>query len=246
MKKYMMLLLISASPMLAQVKSRHDRISIDSPALRLVDGSSFIDIENMMAFGKNIILLQKGGKKSDIEGVYKKYNLQEAKLDITKINWSSKEKSGLFYFDGDYWSLEDLVKLEKNIEQKHQTARKNNDNEAIAHYQKYKEQMRELFSTTVLRIFEKFSAIYLEEIKVGKKYMVKLIKRWSEIRSRNDSELLRWDQIANNEHAELKKRITSFKEFDVFLSDLRLLLADLIQNCPKSYSQYLERRKNNA
>jgi len=88
-----------------------------------------------------------------------------------------------------------------------------------------------------LDMFADISRPYVEEIKAAKGYMLDIIENWSTQRNRKDTYLREWANLKNEEEA-LYIGIDSFNKFEGFLDDLSTFLADLIQNCPKSYQQF--------
>lgn len=220
MNKIYLSLALLVMPMLHTKDTRLqlERITIDSPVLNLVDGTALINVEQMMHFGKNLLILMNGGTKEQIEYLTKRYNLNHPYT----FDWSESKTHGIIPFNGRYYTLRELAEEESH-----------NEND----------QLQEALQET-LKIFEAFSEPYVEQVNTGKHYLVRLIERWSNMRSKKDTALLEWARVeSGSEQSELRKNIVSFRALDKFCTDLTIFLADMIQSCPKSFKIYKERHK---
>ena len=138
-------------------------------------------------------------------------------------------KKPMLYFkvDGSYKTVEDLAQLERNLY----------ENRALD--ETYKESL-EKARQQALSIFNNMTQQYADEIRAGKEYMVQLIDVWAERRDRLDTHLRKWASLnEEDEEKALNTGLPNFQEIEIFLQDLITFLADLVQNCPKSYQQYL-------
>lgn len=193
------------------------RIELDSAILKFVDGTDFINVGNIIGYGRNIKIIVEGATNP---GIAKK--LAEAyefalPLPLEEFN-RSQERWGLVLYDGYYYSAREI--------------------EAIEASQKGDPVLLEAALVHAISHFEKISVDYIEEIQVGKAYMVKLIENWSKLRNRQDTILLNWSRIDHSERESLHNSINDFKTLNRFFSDLELFLMDLVQNCPRSHRAY--------
>lgn len=198
-------------------------IAMDSSILRFVDAASFIDVQQIFYYAHNLI-----GERTG----YKTLELAEQAITTYQIslefplscNQAESNRIGVVLYKNQYMTIHELAELERS---------------GIADPIELQQALHRALS-----IFEKFSADYIEEIQVGKAYMVKLIDQWSELRNRPHTPLLEWSKLNHNETASIHKTMTSFSIFDSLLDDLLIFLADLIQNCPKSHKAYRESLKS--
>ncbi len=106
---------------------------------------------------------------------------------------------------------------------------------------------REMENKLVDMITAKFLQIsrnYLAEIRHLKPILVKLISIWAEQRNRTDSLAMLWAHIETGKEEQFAREYTpTLKTFYTFLSDIDMLLQDVIHSCPKSYARYLEAEK---
>ncbi|HAU30181.1 TPA: hypothetical protein DCW54_00890 [Candidatus Dependentiae bacterium] len=197
-------------------------VALDSAILRLVDGTQAICIEQIFSYAQNLIMLLNGAKSLDI--AQKLALVYDFPLPFPLTAYSSgPDKFGLIPFKNTYKTIQELIELEKTMGEM---------DAALKESFKY------------LKIdFEKLSIEYLEDLQKGKQLMMPLIKNWSILRNREDSILLEWSQIENNEKETLTKRLTKFTVSGRLIEDLLLFLSDLVQNCPKSHRSYREALK---
>ncbi len=95
-----------------------------------------------------------------------------------------------------------------------------------------------------LKHFLKISQKYFQEIKHLKPILTKLIATWAHQRSLDDSLVLLWASIESGKEEQFVKEYTpTLAIFHRFLTDLDILLADIMHSCPKTYAHYLECRK---
>lgn len=92
--------------------------------------------------------------------------------------------------------------------------------------------------------FIEITQAFVKDIRTAKKLILSLMVEFCERRNRPDSLILSWAKTngGNEEHV-FDQVITSFKVYDIFLSDLTLFLKDLINSCPKARQQYQEWQK---
>lgn len=150
-----------------KVRKHVDRITIDSSVLHLVDGTALINVEGMMHFGKNLLILMNGGTKEQIEALVKRYKLHQPHTR----DWSEHNVQGIIPCNNRYYTLRELVEEVARLESKKNST---DPAEYKAVYAPYEVALNE-----ALAIFEVFSEPYLEQVTVGKSYIVKLIERWS-------------------------------------------------------------------
>lgn len=82
---------------------------------------------------------------------------------------------------------------------------------------------------------------FMKGIEPAKRLMMSLITEFCERRNRPDSVILDWANAKNgNEDEIFNHAIRSFKDFELFLSDLTFFLKDLVHSCPKAREQYKE------
>lgn len=94
---------------------------------------------------------------------------------------------------------------------------------------------------TALNDFNKKVQPLLEMSRGAKQNMVDLISEWAKLAKRPHTQLLNWAHTPEGqEQKELAMRITSFTEYDNFISDLIYFLETLMRSCPKAHHQFKE------
>lgn len=197
-----------------------DRIKLTSSVLSIIDGSSLMEVKNVLIFGKHIMYLLNGGKKNDLLRFIKNYY-----LNVPPKLFNTQNIEGVFLWEGKSHSLASLAQIEEGMTKK----------ELDQTYDKRKEIIRE-----AAEHIEKISADYMEEINHIKLYITQLIQQWSEMRNYPTTLLLDWSKMEGSDYSQLVKRINTINEFSIFLCDLSTFLADLLHSCPKSLTQYKE------
>jgi len=196
---------------------------MDSTLLYFVDSASFIDIQQIFGYANNLIGERTGYKTLELaEQATNAYGI-DLPLPLAG-NQAAKTRIGIILYQNHYMTIHELAELE--------------------HSQQGDPKELQLALNRAVTAFEKFSADYIEEIQVGKAYMVKLIEQWSILRDRRDTPLCEWSNLNHNETASIHQTMTSFHIFDRLLDDLLIFLADLVQNCPKSHKAYRESLKS--
>ncbi len=82
--------------------------------------------------------------------------------------------------------------------------------------------------------FIEMTAEFLEEARMMKDFLTKLIDEWCKENDRSDSLLLRWMALEGNEVEMFEKNVLTFKDFNQFCTDLYNFQHDLIQSCTKA------------
>lgn len=201
--------------------STQEKIVLDSSILKFVDGI-FIDVGQIMFYGKNLIMLLNGAKTLGM--AEKLATAYELTLPEPLDKGNKKEgRYGFVWYEGEYYTIKEMVEIEKSSDAQ-------------------PEKIQEALLLTRDH-FDKLSQDYIQDIQVGKEFMVKLIAQWSILRKVPETLLLNWSNLNGTERESLSQTITSFRILDGLLSDLLLFLADLIQNCPKSHKAYRESLK---
>lgn len=127
---------------------------------------------------------------------------------------------GNYTFNTNQFSIRQLVELEK--ENPH-----NSELTAVLNHAK--------------QDFIKLYKPFIVKMAPAKKLLINLINEFCEKRARHDSVLLSWSSAkSGQEFKAFNHEIKSFAQLDIFLSDLMLFLADLINSCPKACEQYNE------
>ncbi|HBY05442.1 MAG: hypothetical protein UV38_C0003G0078 [candidate division TM6 bacterium GW2011_GWE2_42_60] len=198
-------------------------IAMDSTILHFVDTASFIDIKQIFGYANNLIGERTGYKTVELaEQATAAYGI-DLPLPLAG-NQANLSRIGIILYQNRYTTIHELAELERSQQ---------GDPEEL-----------KLALKRAVTAFEKFSADYIEEIQVGKAYMVKLIDQWSILRDRPDTPLCEWSKLNHNETTSMHQTMTSFHIFDRLLDDLLIFLADLVQNCPKSHKAYRESLKS--
>ncbi|MBN2267625.1 MAG: hypothetical protein JW725_04815 [Candidatus Babeliaceae bacterium] len=200
-------------------KKNFTRIEFKTPILSIVDRAGFLNVGEIVVFAQNLALLMMGNQnKENVLQIIEAYELEipsDLPLDLGN---EGKNRYAIILYDNAYYTAQELVQMEQDG-----TTDPEKIHDALLRAAEH---------------FEKFSVQYVQQIQVAKSYMIPLIEQWSMLRNRPNTELLRWSKMEGGEQDALRKNLTTFKAFDTFLSDLRLFLADLLQNCPNSLRSY--------
>jgi len=134
---------------------------------------------------------------------------------------------GKFEFEGEMYSVRTLAELEKNC----------TDPE--------KKEGLEKILTVVKKEFEDTVAPFISSARSVKEPMIHLISESCERRKRQDSLLLDWANMGDNddETDSFNTKITSFTVFYRFCGDLAHFLQDLVESCPKARAHFDKMRK---
>jgi hypothetical protein len=89
--------------------------------------------------------------------------------------------------------------------------------------------------------FIKKTEIFVQQIRLFKELVVQLIDEWAQRRNRPDSFLKKWGSIIKDEHEYFFAHLTQCKDVDIFLSDLKTFLIDLVYSCPKGIQEFKEK-----
>lgn len=146
--------------------------------------------------------------------------------EVTKLHLGmpkpgSKQRVGKYSYDNRLWTLKELVKLEEDY-------RKSNKLNSL----------KKIFEV-VTTDFRDITRPYLAVARANKKITLKLISDYCLKTNRPTSYLLRWADGHNNEKELFFANIKTFKDLDVFCSDLLSFLVTLVHNCPKGYQKYI-------
>ena len=224
MKKYFLfsVLFIQASTICFN-EDRHDHVKFDSLVIRLIDGTSLVDVAEIVHYAKNLFRLSKGTTCAEATALFKEYNIP---IDHPFEQYANeKGHIGLVWFHGNYHTMKDMRTLEKQ-------------------YAGSPELAGALWQ--IIDLFDKLSANYITEIEAGKHIMIKLIDQWSRLRNRPNTLLLNWANIDTPETEGLHVTMATFEIFDTFVNDLMLFLKDFINNCPKSKEAYLKQQTHES
>ncbi len=102
-----------------------------------------------------------------------------------------------------------------------------------------------LLLTQMLADFEKISKPFEEQIQDARPILKQFVMQSNEIRNRKNSLLHKWSECsAANERELLEAHLQTIQEFNIFLTDLCNFLTDIVESCPKAYSQW--RKAKNA
>jgi hypothetical protein len=150
-------------------------------------------------------------------------------IELQKMQDGAKNTAGviegLFFVDGQHYSIKALRQLEAEYEQNHQAL--------PAHFVEALEQTKRHFNNKVLPFLNYAHGL--------KKIITSLIDESCTLRNRNDSLLRTWGQCEDGkESAMVNTEIKTFKIFDVFITDLIHFLKDFIHSCPKARALFVE------
>lgn len=141
------------------------------------------------------------------------------------LEGDKKTKAGLIAFNGRHYTARQMVK----VEGEHKGKRDRELQSALAH---------------AFQLIQNATDGYMNEARGYKKYMKRIIKRWSEMRERPNTTLLDWEHQADGkEHEQLKKLIHNFSELELFLDDLSHFLADLSYSCTETWKKFEKQLK---
>lgn len=221
MKKYMFMMLMTIQTLIpATIEDRQDHVMLDSFVIKFIDGTSLLNISEIIHYAKNLFRLTKGTTVTEATALCKEYHIA---IDHRFEDYADeKGRVGLVWFQGRYHTVKEMCIFEH----------KNSRNPELA---------EALWKT--LDFFERLSESYVSEIESAKNVMVKLIDQWSHLRNRPNTLLLNWAKIDKPETSGVHATMQSFETFDIFVTDLLLFLKDFMHNCPKSLHAYKEQQK---
>lgn len=131
---------------------------------------------------------------------------------------NKNKRVGQYLFKGTAYTVHELVTLEETY---------HNDPEFITLLEQVKID------------FENLVSQFISSARGTKQYLIHLIEESCKRRNRMDSILLTWaDAKEEDETALFKTQVTSFKELNLFCSDLMNFLEDLMVSCPKAMGQF--------
>ncbi len=148
----------------------------------------------------------------------------QIRREVRKIHLGAPGKKnsliGCYQFEGKPYSIRTLTILEQQ-------------NNA------YKEKLITLFDK-IKKDFEAIVDPFLESARGAKEYMIQLIEEFCKKRNRTDSFILEWAETDDGDESEIfNARITSFKDLDIFCTDLADFLAVLARSCQKAKAQLM-------
>jgi hypothetical protein len=184
-------------------------VVIESPVLQMVDGTKFVQINQVIYFIQFI------------QGIQHGFKLKVFFLFKNIFNYIPSEDEQiikLFEFKGIKYNLKELVELEEN-------------------YPDMRVELHKILEE-VIRTFELVSEPYLNQVKGARTFMVQLIEQWSKQVQKPHTYLLAWNKNDTNEKEHIRHDLTTLKAFNNFLEDLKLFLNDLAHSCKNSYAQY--------
>jgi hypothetical protein len=139
-------------------------------------------------------------------------------------------------------TLTDLVELERELQKERASLSAAHKPKDLEESQEKLHELNERLSMidttlgTVQQDFVKKTACFMPQIRILKSLILELIREWSERTKRQQSFLLRWASIDNEEEA--IKEMKSAAEFNDFVNDLKDFLKKLMQSCPKALEDY--------
>lgn len=238
-------------PDLSYVQTPHDRAeakrkaTLDLAALRFMDGTPLVDIDMIMYFGAEMNALQNGADSKKLIDIHTRHaialphgaEVYQQQIDTQCATWKknnptgttpTKEclKVGLIYHNGSFYSLKQLIAINKTTP--------------------FNAQEHHAIMDQLYYYFDVIARPHVEEVQQVSRYMQEVVKKWAEVRNRPDTILLKWSRIKpGNETQAMREYLTTLESFDIFLTDLMVLLADIVANCPKSYQQFVAKQKAN-
>ena len=135
---------------------------------------------------------------------------------------------GKYELEGEFYSVRTLAELEKNCTDPR------------------KKELLDNLLMVVKKEFEDTMAPFIADARSVKEPMIHLITESCERRNRQDSLLLDWSKMGDNDDDETSSfnaQVTSFTIFYKFCGDLAHFLQDLIESCPKARAQFDKMRK---
>lgn len=82
---------------------------------------------------------------------------------------------------------------------------------------------------------------FIKDISTAKQLIMNLIEEFCDRRNRKDSIILSWSNTKpGGEEDAFANSVKSFRDLDLFFTDLILFLKDLVHSCPKACEQYKE------
>lgn len=169
-------------------------------------------------------------KAIDVSKKLDPFKVLKLTSDIKKLVEGERGK-GLIEYKHEYYTLEQLVRLEQQLVEK---------NDAKTLKQFHKSALHE-----ALKKFTEISHEYLKEGRGFKRQMVALISKWAEQRQQQQSALLDWGNLSDNqEMSHMNHMIESCQSLEKFLADLSCFLKDLLYSCENTYTKFMEWRKS--
>jgi len=140
------------------------------------------------------------------------------------VNKETKERQGLYKFNGNYYGIKDLAAIEQN----------NKDNAKV------QKDFQEILKSAK-REFLDLNRVFIKQIQSQKQFVVKIMQESCDRRNIPNSYMLKWAETPfGAEEESFDQNMTSFTELNKFMFELRNFLGDLFESCPKGYAQYLE------
>lgn len=81
---------------------------------------------------------------------------------------------------------------------------------------------------------------FIDQVLAMKILVLPIITEWIEKAHKPDTFLIKWTDCDGNEEEIFRATIQTMSDLDIFCSDLRQFLGDLIDNCPKGKAQFEE------
>jgi len=137
-------------------------------------------------------------------------------------------------------AMHDLLVITKKLN--NMLGNKNQHN-SIAYLAQLEENNPEIMTDLIIRKhdFIAKNEHLIKAIEPAKKLIVALVEEFCEKRNRTDSIILVWAKARSGDEAAIfNNQINSFKDFEIFLTDLTLFFKDLVNSCPKAREQYKE------
>ncbi|MEX0940125.1 MAG: hypothetical protein WDZ41_02100 [Candidatus Babeliales bacterium] len=137
----------------------------------------------------------------------------------------TKERTGIYIFQGQYHSIASLTQFEKN--NPHMTT--------AVRVQLYS--LLEIIKADFVKIADPF----VKQAYGVKGITLKFMEQWSTLHNRENSYLLVWGKEKDGHEFEtFNRETTTFVHLNDFCTDLISFISDLIQSCPRAWKQFLE------
>lgn len=153
-----------------------------------------------------------------------------AEIQFGKLDKATKKRIPQYSFQGKFYTLQQLVSIEKEFEKKYAGQPNTNPQKA---------KVAEALKKTLLMAKKDFKVAikkYLEETRSGGKHQEKFTKEFCDKAGRPNSQLNNWKE--GSELSSFKDNVTSFKIYYTFCTDLSDFFAVFIRSCPKALKQY--------
>jgi len=148
----------------------------------------------------------------------------DAMINGKIIDKTTKERQGLYTFDGKLYCVRELAEIEKN----------NLPNKDL------QERLQEVLKAVKTEFID-INKVFIKQIQGQKQFVVKIMQESCDRHGVPDSFMLRWaDTPFGQEEESFDKNMKTFADLNKFLIELRNFLGDLFESCPKGYAQYLE------